>query len=103
MFGVRQVLVNVGKYQTLDRLMSDLCQIVDRIWLVNLQLFSVLTFSILTDSSYSMVLRTLVVQTCSAVVGGSVALIKMRLPSCCGDLSTQAQRSRCIHLRYTCP
>ena len=103
MFGVRQVLVNVGKFQTLDRLVSDLCQIVDRIWLVNLQLLSALTFSSSSDSSYSMVLSTWKVQTCSAVVGGSVALLKMRFPSCCGDLPTLAKWSRCIHLRYTRP
>ena len=52
------------------------------------------------------------IQMCLAKSGGpnfvcevrdSETFVKMRFPSCCGDLPTQAQWSRCIHLRYTRP
>ena len=68
-----------------------------------LQLLSPLIIFELLHNSFTWVVPIVLVHTLLHKGCDSVTLVKMRLLSCCGDLPTLAQWSRCIHLRYTRP
>ena len=88
------------------RQVSDRCQ--KSVWEVsefqksNLSVLSALIFGEFSDVHSNVSCQTAGPNS-ARMVCDSETFVKMRFPSCCGDLPTQAQWSRCIHLRYTSP